>query len=176
MGYLERCLVPGEEVRYRTGLHVSVILGHILGSVVLDLAGAACLVAWATRDPATSMRAVLPVVGGVLLLLGTAVLAAGVVKWRSTEIVVTTRRVLLKSGILNRRTVELLLSKIERVDVTETMAGRVFGFGRVVLRGTGGTPESFDRIANPLEFRRRIQAQVDCLPTGGGGREKIGVS
>jgi hypothetical protein len=173
MGYLEQCLIPDEEVRYRAGLHVSVVWGHILAGIALDLAGAAALVAWAIGDPASPKGGPLPAVGAVLLLLGTAVLAAGVVTWRSTEIVVTTRRVLIKSGILNRRTVELLLSKIERVDVTETVAGRVFGFGKVVLRGTGGTPESFDRIASPLEFRRQIQAQVDGLTRGREAHEKF---
>lgn len=173
MGYLERCLIPGEEVRFRAGLHWSVILRFILGSVFLDLAGAACLLAWATRDQEDPLRAVLPVAGAVLLLLGTAVLVAGVVKRRSTEIVVTTRRVLIKTGILRRRTVELLLSKIESVDVTETVGGRMLGFGKVIVRGTGGTPETFDRIANPLEFRRQVQSQVDALPAG---REKVQAS
>jgi hypothetical protein len=173
VGYLERCLIPGEEVRFRAGLHWSVILRFILGSMLLDLAGAACLAAWVMRDQEDALRALLPVAGAVFLLMGTAVLVAGVVKRRSTEIVVTTRRVLIKTGILRRRTVELLLSKIESVDVTETVGGRMLGFGKVVLRGTGGTPETFDRIANPLEFRRQVQSQVDALP---GAREKIQAS
>jgi len=53
--------------------------------------------------------------------------------------------------------------------VTESVSGRMLGFGRVVLRGTGGTPETFERVANPLEFRRQVQSQVDALPAG---REK----
>jgi uncharacterized membrane protein YdbT with pleckstrin-like domain len=173
VGYLERCLIPGEEVRFRAALHWSVILKFILGSMFLDLAGAACLAVWVTRNQEDALGAVLPVAGAVFLLLGTTVLVAGVVKRRSTEIVVTTRRVLIKTGILRRRTVELLLSKIESVDVTETVGGRMLGFGKVVLRGTGGTPETFDRIADPLEFRRQVQSQVDVLP---GAREKIQAS
>lgn len=168
MGYLERCLIPGEEVRYRARLHWSVILRPILAGAVLDLAGLACFVVWAIRreETASSGPALLPIAGAILLLLGGVVLAVGWIRRASTEIVVTTRRVLIKTGIFQRRTVELLLSKIESVDVTETVSGRMLGFGRVVLRGTGGTPETFDRIANPLEFRRQVQSQVDVLPRG----------
>jgi uncharacterized membrane protein YdbT with pleckstrin-like domain len=175
VGYLERCLIPGEEVRYRASLHWSVILRTILAGILLDLAGIACFLWWALSPRAegsASGPGVLPFVGAVFLVLGGLVLAVGLIRRASTEIVVTSRRVLIKTGILERRTVELLLSKIESVDVTETVSGRMLGFGRVVLRGTGGTPEVFERIANPLEFRRQIQSQVDALP----GREKISSS
>ncbi|HET9250581.1 MAG TPA: PH domain-containing protein [Candidatus Eisenbacteria bacterium] len=174
MGYLERCLIPGEEVRYRAGLHWSTILRPIVVGTFLDLAGLACIIGWALgRDGTTSAAPILLASGVALLLAGGLVLAVASIRLASTQIVVTTRRVLIKSGILQRRTVELLLSKIESVDVTETVSGRMMGYGKVVLRGTGGTPESFDRIANPLEFRRQVQSQVDALTDG---RKKIGAS
>ena len=175
MGYLEHCLIPGEEVRYRARLHWSTILRPILIGSLLDLVGVACVAGWAlTRSGASgSGSTALLVLGMASLVAGGLVLAAGLVRRASTEIVVTNRRVLIKTGVLERRTVELLLSKIESVDVTETVPGRMMGFGKVVLRGTGGTPESFDRIANPLEFRRQVQSQVDALP---GGREKVRAS
>ena len=174
MGYAERYLIPGEEVRYRAWLHWSTMLRPLLVWGFLDLAGVACVIGWALAPGGTSARPAALLVAGVLLLLaGGVVLAFAVIRRASTEIVVTSRRVLIKTGILERRTVEILLSKIESVDVTETVSGRMMGYGKVVLRGTGGTPESFERIANPLEFRRQIQSQVDALP---GGREKIGAS
>lgn len=174
MGYLERCLVPGEEVRYRASLHWSVILRFILLGTILDLSGIACFVWWALSHRGEgSSPGVLPFAGAALLALGGLVIAAGLIRRSATEIVVTSRRVLIKTGIVERRTVELLLSKVESVDVTETVWGRMLGFGRVVLRGTGGTPESFERVGNPLEFRRQIQTQVDALPLS---REKISSS
>ena len=165
MGYLERCLVPGEEVRYRASLHWSVILRFLLVGTILDLSGIACFAWWALsgRGQGSSPGA-RPFVGAAFLALGGLVIAAGLIRRSATEIVVTSRRVLIKTGIVERRTVELLLSKVESVDVTETMWGRMLGFGKVVLRGTGGTPETFERVGNPLEFRRQIQSQVDALP------------
>ena len=52
----------------------------------------------------------------------------------------------------------------------ETPLGRMLGYGTVVLRGTGGTPEQFDRIASPLEFRKQVQSQIEAKlsPSGHG--------
>jgi len=43
----------------------------------------------------------------------------------------------------------------------------MLGYGTVVLRGTGGTPESFTKIARPLEFRTQVQQQIDGMQTKG---------
>jgi hypothetical protein len=45
------------------------------------------------------------------------------------------------------------------------------GFGRVVIRGTGGTYEVFDRIAHPLEFRRRVQERLHPSPADAPARQ-----
>ncbi len=43
------------------------------------------------------------------------------------------------------------------------MSGRMLGFGTVIVRGTGGTPEPFKKMAHPLEFRRQVEQQVESL-------------
>ena len=73
---------------------------------------------------------------------------------------VTDRRVLIKTGMGNRRTLDLMLSRVESIGVEETFFGRMLGYGSVVVRGTGGTPESFVMIAHPQEFRRNVQQQI----------------
>jgi uncharacterized membrane protein YdbT with pleckstrin-like domain len=73
-----------------------------------------------------------------------------------TEIVVTNHRVLYKRGLLARHTVEMNVSKIETVDVEQTLWGRIFGYGDVVIRGTGGTFEPLVGIASPLQLRNSI--------------------
>jgi uncharacterized membrane protein YdbT with pleckstrin-like domain len=107
---------------------------------------------------------------GLLMILGAAcaVVAAGaaitgVVRQSSTEMAVTNRRVLMKSGMFGRRTVELMLSKVESIGVDQGVLARMAGYGRVVVRGTGGTHELFERIDRPLEFRRQVQEQIDRL-------------
>jgi hypothetical protein len=65
------------------------------------------------------------------------------------------------------------LAKIESISVDQSLAGRMFGFGTIVVRGTGGTPEPFATIAHPLEFRRRVQEQIDKLPEGGTATQRV---
>jgi uncharacterized membrane protein YdbT with pleckstrin-like domain len=68
--------------------------------------------------------------------------------------------VLIKTGIGSRRTLDLMLSRVESIGVEETFFGRMLGYGSVVVHGTGGTPESFVMIAHPQEFRRSVQQQI----------------
>jgi uncharacterized membrane protein YdbT with pleckstrin-like domain len=74
---------------------------------------------------------------------------------------VTNKRVVVKTGVLSRRTYEILLSKIESIHVEEGLLGRMLGYGSVVVRGTGGTPEPFYQIAHPLELRRQVHHQIE---------------
>jgi uncharacterized membrane protein YdbT with pleckstrin-like domain len=74
----------------------------------------------------------------------------------TTEIVVTDRRVILKTGLVSRRTVEINLTRVESVDVRQSIAGRILNFGDVLIRGTGAGEEPIRMIEAPLEFRRRV--------------------
>jgi uncharacterized membrane protein YdbT with pleckstrin-like domain len=98
--------------------------------------------------------------GVVLLVIALIVFAWGAAKRNATEMAVTNRRVLIKTGMASRRTLDLMLAKVESIGVTETFMGRIFGYGSVVIHGTGGTPESFVMIAHPQEFRQSVQQQI----------------
>ena len=81
----------------------------------------------------------------------------------STEFAVTNKRVIWKKGLIRRNTGEMNLKKIENVQVHQGVFERLFGYGNVTIVGTGGTRESFSRIANPLEFRKALQEQQDNI-------------
>lgn len=73
------------------------------------------------------------------------------------EFTITNKRVVIKTGLFSRKTVELNLTKIESVNVDQTIMGRIFGFGSITIIGIGGTREVFVNIRKPLEFRKRFQ-------------------
>ena len=79
------------------------------------------------------------------------------------EMAVTNRRVVVKTGLASRKTIEMLLNKVESIEVNETPFGRLLGYGTIVLIGTGGTPEPFHQVAHPLEFRSQVQQQIEKL-------------
>jgi uncharacterized membrane protein YdbT with pleckstrin-like domain len=76
----------------------------------------------------------------------------------NTEIIVTNRRLIYKTGFIARDTVEMNLDKVESVLVEQTLLGRMLNFGRVIVRGVGSGLEPIDRIAAPLELHRNIGA------------------
>lgn len=170
MGYVDANLVPGESIAYRARLHWVVVAPSLIGGAALDLMGAALIVV-ALLGKNSGGGATLPmIVGGtVLMLAGSAVMAIGLIQWNATEITVTNRRVFIKTGVVSRHTKEILLAKVESVAVEESMMARILGFGKVTVHGTGGTPEAFERIALPHEFRRQVQIQIEALSRSGMG-------
>lgn len=79
---------------------------------------------------------------------------------KTSEFGVTTNRVLMKTGLIRRNSFEVLLSKVEGIQVNQGILGRVLGYGTIVVTGTGGSADPFRRISSPLHFRRQVQEQV----------------
>ena len=164
MSYIEKHLIEGEEIVYATRLHWIVLLGPILLTLFLGLPGLALVGYYAAGSGRQEQNSTaLSAVGAALIVVAIICFAVGLVKRNATEMTVTNRRIVVKVGLAARRTVEMLLSRVESIGVEETVTGRMLGYGTVIVRGTGGTPESFDTIAHPLEFRTRVQEQIEKL-------------
>lgn len=88
-------------------------------------------------------------------------------RWTS-EFAVTNRRVIIKVGLIARRTVEVNLAKVESVIVDQGVIGRILGYGTIFVVGTGGTRERFEAIADPLGFRQAVTTATEALQAGGG--------
>lgn len=166
MSYVEANLVPGETVIYETRLHWIVMLWHLLlGGLVLGLPGVLLLVyAMSQTGMEPTNLHIMEGGGAALLVGGIVVILAGIVRRNTTEMAVTNRRVVIKTGLASRKTIEMMLNKVESIEVTETAAGRMLGYGSIVVIGTGGTPEPFHNMAHPLEFRSQVQQQIEKLP------------
>jgi uncharacterized membrane protein YdbT with pleckstrin-like domain len=168
MGYVDRNLVPGETLLYRTRHHWCVLLGPAFGGLLLLVPGMALLVeAIATGDSAglvvgsaTISPKMMALAGAILLVAAIITFSYGVAKRNATEMAVTNRRVLVKTGMTSRRTLDLMLSRVESIGVEESTTGRLLGYGSVIVVGIGGTPEAFLMIAHPQEFRRAVQEQI----------------
>ena len=75
----------------------------------------------------------------------------------TSEFAITNKRVIVKTGLIRRQTLETNLSKIESINVNQSILGRILGYGTITIIGTGGTRNSFYKIRQPLEFRKRFQ-------------------
>jgi uncharacterized membrane protein YdbT with pleckstrin-like domain len=151
----------GETVQYETRLHWIVMVGHVVIAAILGLIGLSLLlISWNSVKGSESLPSVLRWTGVACLIVAAISFGIGFVRRSATEMAVTNKRVIVKSGLADRRTIELLLPRIESIAVEEPALGRVLGYGTVIVRGTGGTPEVFPQIARPLEFREQVQRQI----------------
>lgn len=168
MGYVDTNLLPGETIVYRGRIHWIVMAPAIIAGSALDLLACVFLVgAFVWQGPKGAFSIPLAILAAVFAVAGSGWVTLWAVQRKATEIAVTSRRVLIKKGLLTRHTTEILLSKVESVSIEESPVGQTLGFGRVTIHGTGGTPEIFDRIADPNEFRRQIQGQIDASSSMG---------
>jgi len=103
---------------------------------------------------------------GVVLLpafgLGLILLAIAYVKYKSTELAVTNKRVIAKFGFVSRRTVEMTLSKVETIQVVQTVMGRIFNFGSLTISGAGIPQEPILGISSPMAFRKAFTEAHDA--------------
>jgi len=162
LSYAEKHLIAGETVQYETRLHWIVMVGHALIATVLALVGVSLLITpWrVVNGGEASSAGALRWAGVACVVVAAIFFGIGFVRRSATEMAVTNKRVIVKSGLANRRTIELLLSRIESIAIEEPALGRLLGYGTVIVRGTGGTPEVFPQIARPLEFREQVQRQI----------------
>jgi uncharacterized membrane protein YdbT with pleckstrin-like domain len=154
MSYIDKNLLPQEKLMYRGRLHRIIYLPSFICI-------AAALVAFAVG----AMQAQGDRSGDLLIGLGLLVIAAVIfigpwIKDKTSEFGVTNKRVLIKVGLIKRTSLELLLRQIEGISVEQSVVARILGFGTIVVSGTGGTKERFGQIANPMEFRKQVQAQT----------------
>jgi uncharacterized membrane protein YdbT with pleckstrin-like domain len=128
MSYLEESLAPGETIVARFALHWTAKGRLILGIILI------------------------PLVVGIFITI---------YEWlrlRAIELGVTTHRVVRKTGIVSRETDEIRLSAIETVDLSQSMWGRLFGFGDVRITGRGESNMVLSRVADPVGVKRSIES------------------
>jgi uncharacterized membrane protein YdbT with pleckstrin-like domain len=104
---------------------------------------------------------------GVLLIplvVGVFMLAWVWIRMRTMELAITTKRLIVKSGLISRQTIELNLGKVESLQVDQTVLGRLLGYGSIQVNGTGTSHAPIHGVADPLEFRRQfMQAQDQAI-------------
>jgi hypothetical protein len=155
MGYAERVLQPGETIAYRARLHwIIYLLGMTCVAAAVGLAIAAMVL-----QP-QSLRLGLLAAAAIALFLGLFQMLRAWLVSANTEIIVTSRRVIYKTGFISRSTVEMNLDKVESVLVQQTLLGRMIDYGTVIIRGVGAGLEPIRNIGSPLMLHRHISAQA----------------
>jgi len=79
-------------------------------------------------------------------------------KLRFTELGVTNKRVIYKTGIISRQSEEMKLKSIETVEISQGAFGRIFGFGNIHVTGRGTSDVVFKAVSDPMGVKRSIES------------------
>jgi len=135
--YIDAVLINDERVLYRARISMWSLWPYVLfGALLIPLFGV-----------------------GLLLWLWAWIVFA------TTELAITNKRVIAKTGLMQRRTIEMFLEKIESIQVDQSVLGRLFNFGSVVISGTGVHSAPFRNISDPLALRRNFMMAADAMRT-----------
>jgi len=159
VGYVERNLTPGEGVLFKTHLHWITVFWYWVATLLLGVAGALMTGGWVVSvggyTPGMAKFGLIPIAVGIVVIL------VGTIRRNAVEMAVTNKRVIIKTGLWKVKTIEMFLHKVESVNVEQNFFARIFGWGDIVVRGTGGTAEPFRHISRPMEFRRQVEFQAE---------------
>lgn len=156
-GYVRQTLAAGEDIIYRANFNWTYsffpVMWFALGTAPLIFFA---LLQFGAGMPSGDLR-----VGWYFAIaaatVGSLILISHLVILWTTEIVVTTYRFVYKRGLVSRNTQEVSLNKIEEITLNQSIWGRIFGYGALVMRGTGVGVIELPAIDNPIQVRKIIE-------------------
>ena len=164
-GYVQKTLAPNELIVHRIDFNWTFSFLPVLWFAF----GAAPIVMYALLQAGTFGRTIAfdDLQAGwwfvlTSFVIGSMILINHLIVLWTTEIVVTSYRFVYKKGLIARNTQEVSLNKIEEITLQQSVWGRLFGYGKLVLRGTGVGVITLPNIDDPIDVRRIIeQAKAD---------------
>ena len=130
MSFIEQSLSEGEQTRHLFRIH------------------------WLSKIPMiTWFLLAVPTIGITLIF--------AIYEWlrlRYLEQGVTNKRVILKTGIISRKTEEMKISSIETVEIIQGILGRMLGYGTIKVTGRGLSDLIFKNIDDPMAVKRKIES------------------
>jgi uncharacterized membrane protein YdbT with pleckstrin-like domain len=97
----------------------------------------------------------------LFLALAVLVLPAPCSTYFLSQFVITDKRIIIRHGFIARRSYEMLLSKVESIEVDQTLSDRlVWGSGTLIITGTGGTKEAFPNVGGAIKFQEHLNEML----------------
>ena len=151
MGYIEKSLMEGEQIIYRPQLHPAIYWNPTLLAILGIM-----LMVYPTEGTLFYIQL------GVCILLIILSIIGCIRAHGGRSYVLTNRRLIAKKGIVERNSLELMLRKCEGVQIKQSIIGRIFNFGTVLVT-TGDATNSFEYIKDPVVFSTQINQMIDSM-------------
>lgn len=143
VSYVHKNLTSNEEIQHQCKISKWHLFPQIFAGFTFLLAGAAFGI-----DPETQSTS------RWLYGIGLYLQGWALIYYFTTELAVTNKRIISKTGFIRRKTIEINITKLESVTVDQGILARILKFGSVTASGTGGSIAPIKGIHNPLAFRK----------------------
>lgn len=149
MGYIDRNLLPDEQIVFRTKKHLIVFFYPVVWLIFSVFA-----TVYMKDNFILAKLVLLPWLAGAVFWAGVAL------AYFSSDFAVTNKRVMMREGFFYRHANEVRISTISQVNVDQSPLGQLLGYGIVTIHAFGAM-DSYTVIAQPFEFQRAAQLEMD---------------
>jgi len=157
MAYIDSMLASGERPIRRDHQHWFVLIADARYGILAIAAAILLLVLKVSARTTGALDSIIGLVVAVLVIGGLLYIGWQILRWMNEEFVVTTRRVLQLEGVINKRLVDSSLEKINDAVLTQSLFGRIFGFGDLDILTASETGISRLRmLKNADDFKRSM--------------------
>lgn len=172
--YVDKNIGPGEALRYTAKVSLWKFSFYFLTGGLLALGLFPIFIMTLTKSTAGSA----PPPGaayavGIMLLIGVLLFIWPFIARWSTELAITDKRLIAKYGVVSTHSIEIRFDKIETVRVTQSLSGKVFKYGDIVVTGTGSTFDPIRSIADPMAFRMALNQAMELRASDAGTRLEV---
>ena len=150
MSYIKSTIINGEEIIHEAKMSKWFFVGEILLGSLCFIVGFVAQIGFLMHGNIEKSSYNF---NYFLIILGAIILLKVYITYISTELAFTNKRVIAKVGFIKRDTVEMNISKVETIQVHQSILGRILNYGTVIISGAGNPQAHIRGIANPMKFR-----------------------
>ncbi len=167
MGYVESLLGKNEQIVVMERQHWTTLLMSFLVNlflVIVIIAVYALLGNISASDQVKNILQILRTVLLFVLLYPVGRFGWDLIQWEAEQYIVTNRRVMQTEGIVNKKTVDSSLEKVNDIILTQSFLGRIMGYGDLeIITGSDVGINLLKRLAQPVKFKTAMLDQKAAM-------------
>ncbi|UCE00776.1 MAG: PH domain-containing protein [Chloroflexota bacterium] len=163
--YIESLLGEREKIILIAHQHWFILVRAIVFEIILILILITLMIIAGGYLPQFAL--LIGAVGAILILLPLSTLIRDVLDWTNRQYIVTNRRVIQISGVLNKNVMDSSLVKVTDVKMAQSAFGRLFNYGDIeILTASELGVNLFRRIGEPIIFKTAMLNAKERLEQG----------
>lgn len=149
MSYVDNNLVKDEKIVSRAEVNMVAIVPTVIEAIIV------VIIAFIIADMLW-----FDALKGIAIAAAAIFVVAKFLKIKNTELAVTNKKIIGKTGLINTKVMDSPINKINNISVEQGFGGKIFGYGKIVVSTSSGGYE-FDFIKSADTFRHSVMNEID---------------